>query len=104
MTKQTLIHALMKNTITTPNGEPSQIGQPHQLYESSMEEKKRTLTKALTWQAIGFALMTAINYFYLGSLREGVGLSTLLTLMGLFSYYWHERLWARISWGQLTKN
>jgi uncharacterized membrane protein len=69
-----------------------------------MEDKKRTLTKALTWQAIGFVLMTLINYLYMGSLRDGLGLSTLLTLMGLVSYYWHERLWARISWGQLTKS
>jgi uncharacterized membrane protein len=65
-----------------------------------MEEKKRTLTKAFTWQAIGFVLMTAINYLYMGSLREGLGLSTLLTLMGMVSYYWHERLWSHISWGQ----
>lgn len=67
-----------------------------------MEEKKRTLTKALTWQAIGFVLMTAINYLYMGNLRDGVGLSTLLTLMGLFSYYWHERVWSQISWGRLS--
>jgi uncharacterized membrane protein len=69
-----------------------------------MEQKKRTLTKALTWQTIGFVLMTVINYFYIGSLRDGLGLSTLLTLMGLVSYYWHERFWARISWGQLVKD
>jgi uncharacterized membrane protein len=37
-------------------------------------------------------------------LRDGLGLSTLLTLMGLVSYYWHERFWARISWGQLVKD
>jgi uncharacterized membrane protein len=69
-----------------------------------MEEKKRTLTKALTWQAIGFVLMTLINYLYMGNLREGLGLSTLLTLMGLISYYFHERFWARVAWGQPSKN
>ena len=68
-----------------------------------MEEKKRTLTKALTWQAIGFVLMTVINYFYMGSLKEGLGLSTLLTGMGVVSYYWHERFWSHIAWGKLSK-
>ena len=73
-----------------------------------MENNTRTLTKAFTWQLIGFVLMTIVNYFYLGNLKQGLGLSLLLTLMGLVTYYFHERLWARIAWGrlplQLTKS
>ena len=33
-------------------------------------------------------------------LKQGLGLSLLLTLMGLVTYYFHERLWARIAWGR----
>jgi uncharacterized membrane protein len=65
-----------------------------------MEKKTRLLTKAITWQVIGFAMMTVVNYFYMGSLQAGLGLSALLTLLGLVSYYFHERVWAGIRWGR----
>lgn len=64
-----------------------------------MENNKRTLTKAISWQAIGFVMMAIVNYFYMGSLSQGLGLSALLTLIGLVSYYLHERFWAGIRWG-----
>lgn len=65
-----------------------------------MENTTRTLTKAFTWQLLGFVLMTIVNYFYMGSFSQGLGLSLVLTLMGLVTYYFHERLWAGISWGR----
>ena len=65
-----------------------------------MEKSKRTLTKAITWQALGFAMMTVVNYFYMGSLYQGLGLSALLTGIGLVTYVLHERMWARVKWGQ----
>ena len=64
-----------------------------------MENKKRTWTKALTWQAIGLLMMSTVNYFYLGNLQQGIGLSLLLTALGLLTYVVHERLWARVRWG-----
>ena len=64
-----------------------------------MEYKKRTWTKALSWQAIGLLMMSVVNYFYLGDLHQGLGLSLLLTVQGLLTYVVHERLWARVRWG-----
>jgi uncharacterized membrane protein len=66
----------------------------------AMDNKKRTWTKALTWQAIGLLMMTTVNYFYLGNFHQGVGLSLLLTVQGLLTYVVHERLWARVRWGR----
>ncbi len=64
-----------------------------------MENKKRTWTKALTWQATGLVFMTAMNYLYLGNLSQGMGLSLLLAIQGLLAYVVHERLWAKVRWG-----
>ena len=64
-----------------------------------MENKKRTWTKALTWQAIGLLMMSTVNYLYLGDLHQGIGLSLLLTVQGLLTYVVHERVWARVRWG-----
>lgn len=66
---------------------------------STMESPKRTLTKAITWQALGFVMMVVVNYFYIGSLSQGLGLSAVLTMIGLVSYVLHERLWAKVGWG-----
>lgn len=85
VTSKTLIHAEATTTIV------------------GMEHNKRTLTKAITWQLIGFAMMAIVNYFYIGNFSQGLGLSALLTLIGLVSYYLHERLWAGIRWGRLQQ-
>ena len=81
VTTKTLIHATRENTILF------------------MENNRRTLTKAITWQVIGFVMMAVVNYFYMEDFSQGLGLSALLTLIGLVSYYLHERFWASIRWG-----
>ena len=68
-------------------------------HTAGMENKKRTWTKALTWQALGLLMMSTVNYLYLGDLHQGIGLSLLLTVQGLLAYVVHERLWARVRWG-----
>lgn len=67
---------------------------------AAMEQNKRTWAKAFTWQASGLVIMTAVNYLYLGSLQQSLGLSALLTAMGLLTYVVHERAWARVRWGR----
>ena len=64
-----------------------------------MENNKRTWAKALTWQTTGLIIMTGVNYLVLGSLQQSMGLSALLTALGLVTYVIHERLWARVRWG-----
>jgi uncharacterized membrane protein len=81
VTSKTLIHATALRTIPR------------------MEHSKRTFIKAITWQLIGFCMMAVVNYYYMGNFSQGLGLSALLTLIGLFSYYLHERLWGAIAWG-----
>ncbi len=66
-----------------------------------MEKKTRMVMKAVTWQLIGFVVMSVINVLYMGNWRDGLGLSSVLTLIGLVSYYLHEQVWARIHWGRL---
>ncbi len=66
-----------------------------------MENNTRLLTKACTWQLIGFVVMSLINYWVMGDWRQGLGLSGLLTFVGLVTYYLHERVWSRIQWGRM---
>lgn len=75
----------------------SRLGKSQNL---DMENNRRLLTKACTWQLIGFVVMSLINYWVMGDWAQGLGLSGLLTLVGLVTYYLHERVWSRIQWGR----
>lgn len=79
---------------------PTLIHAQRRFDNRGMEKKTRMLMKAITWQLIGFAVMSVINVLYMGDWRAGVGLSGMLTLIGLVSYYLHEQVWARIRWGR----
>lgn len=65
-----------------------------------METARRTLVKAITWQAIGLITMTVIGMLATGSFSAGGTLAIVTTTTGLLFYMIHERIWARISWGR----
>lgn len=64
-----------------------------------MEFKRRTWTKAVTWQSLGLLVMTGVNNLYLDNLQQSMGLSAVLAGLGLVTYVAHEWLWARVKWG-----
>ncbi len=66
-----------------------------------METKKRTIAKALCWQAVGLIVMTIIGYIFTGSAGEGGALALTSAAVGLMNYFVHERLWARVRWGRI---
>jgi uncharacterized membrane protein len=60
----------------------------------------RTIAKAVSWQALGLIVMTAIAFVITGSVAEGGLVALTGAATGLVAYVLHERLWARISWGR----
>ena len=65
-----------------------------------MDRPVRSLAKAATWQIMGFVSMTAITYAITGSLTDGGLVALGGAIAGSASYMLHERVWARIRWGQ----
>jgi uncharacterized membrane protein len=65
-----------------------------------MDTRKRSWVKSVTWRAVGLVILGGIAYAVTGDL----GAMTIITLLfhgvRLILYYWHERLWERISWGK----
>lgn len=66
-----------------------------------MESRKRTLAKAICWQVLGLMSMSLIGYLFTGSFSEGGMIAIVGTIVGFISYVVHERVWARIGWGQM---
>lgn len=65
-----------------------------------METRKRSLVKALVWNAIGFVSMTLVGLVATGSASIGGGMAVINTALGFGSYLIYERVWTRITWGQ----
>jgi len=69
--------------------------------EDKMETRTRTLAKALSWQGVGLATMTAIGFAFTGSASAGGALALVSAAVGLVAYMAHERVWGRIGWGRV---
>jgi uncharacterized membrane protein len=65
-----------------------------------METRLRSAVKAVTWQALGLAVMTAIGTAVTGSPGAGGAIAVIGSAAGFVTYILHERAWARIRWGR----
>ncbi len=45
-------------------------------------------------------MMTIVGYLFTGSISAGGGIAAVGAAAGFLSYIVHERLWARVTWGQ----
>ena len=60
----------------------------------------RSIAKALTWRAIGSLATFVIAYLITASVAIAVSLVTAELLLKFVIYYFHERLWSRVTWGR----
>lgn len=65
-----------------------------------METTKRSVLKAVLWNALGLLSMTATGFLLTGSATVGGALAFLNTVIGLVVYFIYERIWAQIAWGR----
>ena len=66
-----------------------------------MDTKKRSVVKSIVWRVIGIVLLGVIAYWITGDWKEMSMITVLFHTIRLVLYYYHERLWERISWGKL---
>lgn len=67
---------------------------------SGMETRRRSVVKALVWNAMGLAMMTLVGLLATGSAALGGMVALVNTAIGLTMYVIYERVWAGISWGR----
>ncbi|UWR05879.1 DUF2061 domain-containing protein [Ruegeria sp. B32] len=65
-----------------------------------METRRRSVVKAIIWNAMGLAVMTVVGLVATGSAAIGGALAVVNTAVGLTLYVIYERIWAGISWGR----
>ena len=65
-----------------------------------IETRKRSLLKAITWRFIAAIITTAVVFLFTKHAALSISIGTLDTVIKLFSYYLHERIWAKIDFGR----
>ncbi len=65
-----------------------------------METHKRSIVKALSWRVIAVCITTVTAYVFTKETSIALGVGIVDSLVKLGTYYGHERLWARLSFGR----
>lgn len=65
-----------------------------------MESHRRSIVKALSWRLLATLITTALVYAYTGKGEFAATIGVSDTLLKLFIYFGHERLWNRIPYGR----
>lgn len=68
------------------------------------EMRKRSLIKSLTFRLFGIVTLGIISYIVIGSWAETGLITILFNVIRIPQYYWHERWWNKISWGNEKKD
>ena len=65
-----------------------------------METRKRSIAKALSWRVIAVCITTVTAYLFTKETAVALGVGAVDSLVKLATYYGHERLWTRFSFGR----
>ncbi|HDR53058.1 MAG TPA: DUF2061 domain-containing protein [archaeon] len=65
-----------------------------------VEKRIRSVVKTLTWRMIASLTTSAIVFVITGNLALSAGAGLVDALIKLFFYYFHERVWNRVTWGR----
>ncbi len=65
-----------------------------------METRRRSVVKAVIWNAMGLLVMTLVGLIATGSVATGGVMALVNTAIGLTMYLVYERCWAHIRWGR----
>ncbi|WP_108880790.1 DUF2061 domain-containing protein [Anderseniella sp. Alg231-50] len=65
-----------------------------------MDTTTRLIVKSATWQIAGFVMMMLIGFLFTSSIVASGGIAIAGSITGFLSYFLHEMVWSKISWGR----
>jgi len=66
-----------------------------------MDTPVRSWAKSFSWRIAGVAILGAITYSMTQNWEKTGVITVLFHGIRVILYYWHERLWEKVSWGKL---
>lgn len=69
--------------------------------EAKKSEKPiRSIAKAVSWRVIGTLDTLLISYILTGEVAIAASIASIDFITKMFLYFFHERIWNKISWGK----
>ena len=65
-----------------------------------MDTQVRSWVKSITWRILGIVLLGGITYLITKSWKEMATITVIFHGIRVILYYFHERVWERVSWGK----
>ena len=65
-----------------------------------MDSHKRSIIKAVTWRLLAALITTLVVYFFTEKAVLSLSIGLADSLIKIFTYYGHERLWERVDFGR----
>jgi uncharacterized membrane protein len=65
-----------------------------------METHKRAIAKAVSYRLLGSFVTFVIALVVAREIRVAIGIGAADTLLKIFAFYFHERIWNNISFGR----
>ncbi|MCK5220242.1 MAG: DUF2061 domain-containing protein [Candidatus Aminicenantes bacterium] len=65
------------------------------------ETNTRSIAKAISWRVIATTITFSIAYLLTGEVTTALEIGALDMVFKLISYFFHERIWGRISLGKI---
>jgi len=66
-----------------------------------METHLRSWTKSISWRVLGIIILIVISYGFTRDLKQTTWITLIFHSIRLVLYYFHERMWNKISWGKI---
>ncbi len=66
----------------------------------SVELKKRTIVKTMTWRVTASLTTFLIAWMLTGDILIGASIGSIEAIAKIFLYYFHERIWNNVSWAK----
>ena len=64
------------------------------------ETNKRSFAKAVSWRITGTLDTFLISWLITGEILLATGIAATEVITKVFLYYFHERMWNKVSWGK----
>ncbi len=61
----------------------------------------RSIVKTVSWRTVATLTTMVVVFAFTGKIKLSVGIGLVEAMSKIILYYFHERLWLRISWGKL---
>ena len=66
----------------------------------SKDVHTKTIMKTITWRVLATLATIILVYIFTGKLKTAAGVGVVDVILKTILYYGHERLWARVRWGE----